>query len=212
MSRWNLWHVSVLLWEILAIPAGAQTIQADSTFGALNPEKILRDSLRVGETIETWKWNSAKWEWENTIITVPDTGNIALYQDATSPLALIRGYSLFIDDSTFVLLQRLNKSKFGWVTDSITWVPIDTTFVGESNCQHAWVYGEPDIAGDGFVTHSCLVYHPPGQHCDFNNDVREKICRRCLRSVIESEQWFQHFVAPHKTEFEILKERQRSKQ
>lgn len=109
-------------------------------------------------------------------------------------------------------LQNLNKQKFGWVTDSIKWVSTDTTFEGDCKCEHDWVYGEPDIAGYGFATYSCLVYHPPGQHCDFNNDVREKICRHCLRSEIEREQWYQHFVAPPKSEFERLKEKQRAKQ
>lgn len=69
----------------------SQAIQSDSTFGALNPV----NSLRVGETTEAWQWDTAKWEWKNSIITAPH----------------IRGDSLFIDDSTFVLLQRLNKSK-----------------------------------------------------------------------------------------------------
>ena len=103
-------------------------------------------------------------------------------------------------------------AQFGWVTDSIKWVVTDTTFEGDCKCEHDWVYGEPDIAGYGFATYSCLVYHPPGQHCDFNNDVREKICRHCLRSEIEREQWYQHLVAPPKSEFEKLKEKQRAKQ
>lgn len=109
-------------------------------------------------------------------------------------------------------LQSFNKQKFGWVTDSIKWVSTDTTFEGDCKCEHDWVYGEPDIAGYNFATHSCLVYHPPGQHCDFYNDVREKICRHCLRSEIEREQWFQHYVVPPKSEFERLKEKQRAKQ
>lgn len=108
-------------------------------------------------------------------------------------------------------LQSFNKQKFGWVTDSIKWVSTDTTFEGDCKCEHDWVYGEPDIAGYNFATHSCLVYHPPGQHCDFYNDVREKICRHCLRSEIEREKWFQHYVEPPKTEFQKLKEKQRAK-
>lgn len=187
--------VAAIFWVIFSIPAGAQTNQADSIFGALNAENIVRDSSHVVGTIKVW--DAPNWMWENSIIT-PST---------------IRGDSLFIDDSTFVLLQRLNKPKFGWITDSITWVAIDTTFAGNLKCEHDWVFGEPDIVEIG-SSFSCAVYHPAGQHCDLSGEVREKICRRpgCLRSVIEREKWFQHFVSPPKSEFEILKEKQRAKQ
>ena len=140
------------------------------TAGVLNPV----NGLRVGESAKAWQWDAAKWE--NVIVTPPP----------------IRGDSLFIDDSTFVLLQGLNKQKFGWVTDSIKWVSTDTTFKGEPDCGHDW------------------VYHPPGQHCNLYSDVREKICRHCLHGETEREQWYQRFVAPPKSEFELLKEKQRA--
>lgn len=155
------------------------------------------------------------------IIELDTTSNKMVYRKKIGYVKITNFYddSLWVTDSIFVtasrrfpVLQSLNKPKFGWITDSIKWVPIDTTFEGESNCQHDWVYGEPDIAGYGFATYSCLVYHPPGQHCDFYNDVREKICRHCLHSEIEREQWYQRFVAPPKSEFERLKEKQRAKQ
>lgn len=53
--------------------------------------------------------------------------------------------------------------------------------------------------------------HEPEEHCPFEIMDREKICRKCLFSVIEREKWFQRFVAPPKSEFEILKEKQRAK-
>lgn len=100
--------------------------------------------------------------------------------------------------------------KFGWITDSITWVATDTTtFKGDSKCAHEWIYGKPDFSTVSW-RFGCLVNHD-GAHCDYDDDVREKICRKCLRSVIEREKWFQRFVAPPKSEFEILKEKQRVK-
>lgn len=143
------------------------------------------------------------------------------------PKAKTKGDTLYFNgDSAYFIISRpeiktlelnswqgLDRSDvYGWVTDSIKWVPTDTTFEGEPDCNHDWVYGEPDIAGYGFATSSCFVYHPPGQHCDFYNDVREKICRHCLHSEIEREQWYQRFVEPPKTEFQKLKEKQRARQ
>ena len=174
------------------------TIQADSTFGALNPA----NSLRVGEPTEAWQWDTAKLEWENSIITAPS----------------IRGDSLFIDDSTFVLLQRLNKSKFGWVTDSIKWVVTDTTFEGEPDCKHDWVYGNIKHGSIdfhftmGFEIVDCTWLNPDGQHCnEHQSATREKICRKCSRGEIEREHWYQRFVAPPKSEFELLKEKQNAR-
>lgn len=96
---------------------------------------------------------------------------------------------------------------FGWITDSIKWVPTDTTFEGEEDCKHEWVWSE-SYHQVGAFTHS--DYHN-GDHCSRNDMLREKICRACLRSIVEREKWFQHYVAPPKTEFERLKEKQRAK-
>lgn len=121
--------------------------------------------------------------------------------------------STTVDSATWAsrLVTEEIAPKYGWITDSIKWVVTDTTFEGDCKCEHDWVYGVPDIAGYGFATSSCFVYHPPGQHCDFYNDVREKICRHCLHSEIEREQWYQRFVAPPKSEFELLKEKQNAR-
>lgn len=191
----------------------SQTIKADSTFGALNSENILRDSSHATETIKVW--DAAKWE--NVIVTPPP----------------IRGDSLFIDGSTFVLLQRLNKSKFGWVTDSIKWVVMDTTFKGNLKCEHEWVYSEPKMQGNRFGAyvfdkHTINVvcargahyangkwdespFHSLDEHCQYEEREREKICRKCLRSEIEREQWYQRFIEPPKSEFELLKEKQNAR-
>lgn len=126
---------------------------------------------------------------------------------------------------------------FGWITDSITWVATDTTFTGDCKCEHEWVYSEDYsttfrsvdllylksnmvlVCADGHHPRTSLNYlrikhesHDPNAHCPYEVNEREKICHKCLFSVIEREKWFQHFIAPPKSEFESLKEKQRAKQ
>lgn len=115
------------------------------------------------------------------------------------------------DADSIIIRDKTKVQELGWVTDSIKWVADDTLYVGDKDCVHDWLYGEPEITGFERSI-SCLVYHPQGQHCDWGDGLREKICRNCMRSEIERERWFQHFVAPPKSEFEILKEKQRAKQ
>ena len=110
-------------------------------------------------------------------------------------------------------------AKFGWITDSIKWVAMDTTFEGNRECAHEWVLdakkpGSIDIHFTfGFEIMDCIRLNPDGKHCnEHQSATREKICRNCLRSVIEREKWFQRFIAPPKSEFEQLKEKQRAKQ
>lgn len=109
--------------------------------------------------------------------------------------------------------------KFGWITDFITWVATDTTFEGNLKCAHTWVFDAAKPGNVnlhyifGFEIIDCTGLNPDGKHCnEHQSATREKICRKCLFSVIECEKWFQRFVAPPKSEFEILKEKQRVKQ
>lgn len=125
-----------------------------------------------------------------------------------------------IPSDTLVTTTRADSvlvwQEYGWVTDSIKWVPIDTTFEGDCKCEHDWVFGT-DKPGSieihfifGFEFIDCIRLNPDGKHCNEHlSATREKICRKCLRGVIERERWFQHYVASSKSEFERLKERQR---
>ncbi len=135
--------------------------------------------------------------------------------------------------------QGLDSIKaYGWVTDSIKWVPIDTTLEGDRCHVHDWVYSEsykitvrigdmvylknpydPSlgrflvcIAGyhpRNLISDNVIPIHDEDEHCPYEVLEREKICRKCMRSIIEREKWFQHYVAPPKTEFQRLKEKQR---
>lgn len=137
-------------------------------------------------------------------------------------------------DSAIIYFPPITRPiKFGWITDSITWVATDTTFEGDCKCEHEWVYSDNKNLTfrvgatvwrktDGLALCSVGVHnwkrfwdepdHTDGSHCPYEINERERICRKCLFSVIERENWFQHFVAPPKSEFEILKEKQRAKQ
>jgi len=137
-------------------------------------------------------------------------------------------------------LHTNNSPRYGFITDSIKWVPSDTTFEGDKCHAHDWVYSEPSAitfrVGDmiykkhpydpslGRLLACVGGYHPrksrcaddlpihdEEEHCPYEVLEREKICRTCMRSVVERERWFQHYVAPPKTEFQKLKEKQRVK-
>jgi len=150
---------------------------------------------------------------QNSLVYRPKPGHVVI--------SSLYGDSLWVTDKIFVTVHRFDDSiiirdkpgvyEFGWVTDSIKWVATDTMFKGDCKCEHDWVFGEPnyDVSGSG-LSIGCLVDHNGG-HCDYDDDVREKICRKCMRSVIEREKWYHRFVAPPKSEFEILKEKQRAK-
>lgn len=130
-----------------------------------------------------------------------------------------------IADSTYLPLDTVKI--YGWITDSIKWVPVGGLVIYEGiKCDvHDWVYDDvvPGRIGEhccGFrlvgtvkMLLNCLSVNPDGKHCnEHQSATRERICRNCLRSEIEREQWFQHFIERSKTEFELLKEKQRSKQ
>lgn len=125
------------------------------------------------------------------------------------------------------IIIRDKAKEFGWVTDSIKWVPAGgmIIFDGEEKCRdHDWAYetsrkayfgyheGSKTLFGDTYIRMRCDQVNPDGKHCnEHQSATREKICRKCLRSEIEREWWFQHFVAPPKSEFQKLKEKQRVK-
>ena len=93
------------------------------------------------------------------------------------------------------------------VTDSIVWkiVEIDTANLGNELCNHDWVYSKTRYAKP---FSGCLVMHH-GFHCDYNDKVRDRICRKCMRKETEREFWYQHRVTPDKTEYELLEEKLR---
>lgn len=126
---------------------------------------------------------------------------------------------VYLWESDSVLIRQETKvQEFGWITDSIIWVVTDTTFEGDCKCEHDWVLdveklGSIDIHFIfGFEVMDCTRLNPDGKHCnEHQSATREKICRKCLFSVIEREKWFQRYVAPPKSEFERLKEKQMDK-
>lgn len=91
------------------------------------------------------------------------------------------------------------------ITDSIVWITtdIDSSNLGDRNCRHDWVYSE---AVDANANLHCGVLHVAGEHCEFHDRFRERICRKCKRYEVQREKYFQHVRKPEKTEFEQLKE------
>lgn len=111
------------------------------------------------------------------------------------------GLSLFLNDSALIRPQG------EWVTDSVAWKPNGILFAGKDNCKHDWCFSESGHSS-AYITWGCLTIHGKGEHCSYQDKVRSKICRLCLREESERERWYQHYVAPQKTEFEVLKEKQ----
>lgn len=141
--------------------------------------------------------------------------------------SIVYGQAVAADSATWEswLVPEERTTKFGWITDSITWAATDTTFEGDLRCAHEWVHGEVQehlfgrhngtkwLFGEGHSPMWCSDVNPDGKHCnEHQSATREKICRKCLFSVVEREKWYQRFVAPPKSAFELLKEKQRAKQ
>mgnify|MGYP000933773444 CR=1 FL=1 len=153
--------------------------------------------------------------------------NLALAQAVDNPGYSLKGLiepdiradSLWTIDSSEEVHLLVPLQDFGWITDSIKWIVTDTTFEGDCKCRHNWVFdaekpGSIDIYFIfGFEVIDCIRFNPDGKHCnEHQSATREKICRKCLRSEIDREQWFQRFVASPKSEFELLKDKQIGKQ
>ena len=90
----------------------------------------------------------------------------------------------------------------GVVTDSTVWrtVAIDSLNLGKPDCNHDWKYSKARRFGGNL---GCLVNHN-GSHCDWDDMVRERICKLCLRWESQREVWYQHRKQPEKTEFDSL--------
>ena len=105
----------------------------------------------------------------------------------------------------------------GWVVDSVKWVTHDTVFSAKRQCKHSWVFRSDSSSSlhGGFLTDVSKQNEPPFWQQDksdatwfYNN--RSKICRTCLTEVAEHLVKYWHYAPPPKSEFEILKDRQKS--
>ena len=94
------------------------------------------------------------------------------------------------------------------VTDSIIWKLQTVDNIGDSSCQHQWVYEGNRKDGMNVVIGRCAVYHN-GFHCSYDDRIRGQICKNCLRKETWREQWYQHRDIPpkSKSEYEILNEK-----
>jgi hypothetical protein len=96
-----------------------------------------------------------------------------------------------------------------YATDSVKWLfdGVDSLNEGDPLCSHVWEIKE--LPGSNM---SCLVMHPPGQHCSWNDVRREKICKICLRHEYEREHWYQHQGIEPESEFDKLKKQLNKKE
>ncbi len=91
------------------------------------------------------------------------------------------------------------------VTDSVVWrtVRVDSLNLGRAKCEHDWVYSEAWRAGGNTM---CGVLHN-GFHCDYDDMMRNRICKKCLRKETQREFWYQHREKPPQTEYEKLEKK-----
>ena len=118
---------------------------------------------------------------------------------------------MFIFLCSVIHSQDFSNQGFGFydngyvVTDSVIWrtISVDSLNLGNINCVHQWVYSRTRLAmlGVGYG-----VFHN-GFHCSYNDRIRDRICKLCLRKETQRESWYQHREEPPKTEYEILKEK-----
>jgi len=90
-----------------------------------------------------------------------------------------------------------------YVKDSTKWIITDTLNVGDEKCNHDWEEGEFSTAGAG---RGCLVYHNGG-HCSYDDKVKSRICKKCLRKEKLREEYYEHFQTNPETEFERLEKK-----
>lgn len=91
------------------------------------------------------------------------------------------------------------------VTDSVVWrtVSVDSLNTGKKNCKHDWVYSDTWRAGGNMQC--CVLHH--GEHCDYDDLMRNRICRVCLRKETQREFWYQHRAEPPESEYGKLENR-----
>jgi hypothetical protein len=106
--------------------------------------------------------------------------------------------------------------KFGWVLDSTKWVPHDTLFQAKVVCTHNWVF-QSDSASylyGGYLRQTNLKSAPPfWQEIKTNRtyfyENQRRICERCLTEIAEHLVKYWRRVSLPKTEFELLKDKQK---
>ena len=86
------------------------------------------------------------------------------------------------------------------VTDSIIWQTTEVLSKGDSECLHEWAYSDEWRSGGN---NGCLVMHY-GWHCSWDDGMRNRICKACLRKEEQREQWYQHKYIRPETEYEKL--------
>lgn len=102
--------------------------------------------------------------------------------------------------------------RYGWVLDSVKWVAHDTVFLAKTKCKHLWVFrGDSVVFGfhSDFLSKVPKLNKPPFWQQDNTYENRSKICRTCLTEVAEHLVKYWYYAPPPKSEFEILKERQK---
>lgn len=101
---------------------------------------------------------------------------------------------------------------FGWVLDSVKWVAHDTVFLAKVKCKHGWVFNldSASVVQHDFTSKvNFKPNRPPYRQQDGSYENRSKICRICLTEIREHLVSYWHYAPPPKSEFEILKERQK---
>jgi len=90
------------------------------------------------------------------------------------------------------------------ITDSIIWkiVKIDSDNLGSKNCNHKWKYSKEWKADYSF----CDVLHY-GEHCSYDDKIRNRICEKCLRHETQKEQWYQHREEKPLSEYDKLEKK-----
>lgn len=108
-----------------------------------------------------------------------------------------------------------------YVRDSVRWQLEKVEYAGDSTKRCYWTagyhewYTSQSTAKPGL---RCGVMHH-GAHCDYDDRIENKICRKCLRKERWRERVYEHFEPYPKTEYErlddslttILKEKQEEK-
>lgn len=127
---------------------------------------------------------------------------------------LLLTISVYTSLSAQGLTFRQDTSAFvGWKLDSVKWVAHDTVFSAKVKCTHSWVFrGDSVTFGlhSDFIAKAPKMNKPPFRQQDNSYENRSKICRTCLTEIREHLVKSWHYVPPPKTEFEILKDRQKS--
>lgn len=119
----------------------------------------------------------------------------------TAMLLLFTG-SLFAQERFFA-----DSPSGTWVKDSTGWRVAEVINEGDTDCVHEWIEGNFSTAKPGV---GCLVYHNGG-HCSYDDRVKDRICKKCLRKEHLREDYYEHFEPNPETEFEKLEKRLQKK-